>query len=192
MTITSSAMIITDQIGYAARKSVWNRMLMEATIRATTRAQPWPLLSPMPAAAWATPHTTSTTPQVSKSKTSRSSLCFTTNTDSSSSAASPWMMFMPPTTVSMIEAKTTHPVQRPETASDPSGLGTCVLVTAGSLPENLVLFGGELLLGEDAVVAQLGQLPQLGDRIGRRLRLRRVLLRRRRLLVLLLRRIGIL
>src|SRR3954467_5861791 len=166
MTITSRAMISTDQIGYAARKSVWNRMLMPATTIAGTRAQPWPLLSPMPAPACARPHTTSTTPQVLKSKTSRSLPLCTRKTLSSRSAARPWMMLMPPTTISMIEAKTTQPVHRPEAGVDPSGRGTCVLATTVSLPEDLVLFGGELLLGEDSVVAQLGQLSQLGDRVG--------------------------
>src|SRR4051794_40480429 len=185
MTITSMAMISTDQIGYAARNAVWSRMLMPPATIAAPRAQPGPPLSPMPAPACARPHTTSRTPQVSKSKTSRSSPLCTAKTDSSSSAARPWMMLMPPTTVSMIEAKTTQPVHRPEAGSDPSGRGTCVLATTGSLPEDLVLFGGELLLGEDPVVAQLGQLPQLGDGVGRGLGLRRVLLLWGRFLILL-------
>src|SRR5215203_4910348 len=55
--------------------------------------------------------------------------------------------------------------------------------------EDLRLLLGELLLGEDALVLQVRELLELGDRVGRCRgggRRLRVLLRRRRLLLVLL------
>src|SRR4051794_7624670 len=94
-------------------------------------------------------------------------------------------MLMAPTTASMIEANTTHPVQAPPTSLDGGRVGICVLVMVCSFSaEDLALLGGELLVGEDPVVAQLGELPELGDRVGAGVRRRRG--RRRGLLVVLL------
>src|SRR4051794_10701341 len=76
------------------------------------------------------------------------------------------MMLTPPTTASMIEANTTQPVHAPPTPADDRGAGTRVLAISVPLAEDLALLGGELLLGEDAVVAQLGEVPELLDRVA--------------------------
>src|SRR4051794_22710126 len=81
----------------------------------------------------------------------------------------------------MIEANTTQPVHGPLSPLDGLLRGACVLVISRPVSaEDLVLLGSELLLGEDAVVAQLGELAELLDRIGPLVD-RHLLRRRRRL-----------
>src|SRR4051794_15963869 len=190
MTITSNVMITIDQIGNAARNAIWMKMLKHAATIASARAQPWPALSPKPAPSCTMPQMTMIQPQAVKPVSRRSSPLFTRKYLSSSRAARPWTMLMPPTTPSMIEANTTHPVQAPPTSLDGPRVEFCVLVTVCSFSaEDLVLLGGELLLGEDPVVAELGELPELGDRIRSR---RGGGGRRRRRLVALLRRVRLL
>src|SRR3954452_17150400 len=148
-------------------------MLRQATRIANQRAQPRPAARLNPPSSCRAPDTSMIQPNAVKSNTRRSLPLRATKESSLSSAASPCTMLMPPVTASMIAAKVIQPAHFWEPAA-----GGVRVVMAPSSPEQPALLGGELLVGEDALVAQLGELPELRHRVGGRRFGRR---RRRRL-----------
>src|SRR6478752_7725478 len=87
-----------------------------------------------------------------------------------STRAQPWPLLISPTMASMIDANTIQPVHAVLSGgvAARSNLASVLVIGAAPSAEDLPLLGGKLLVGEDPVVAQLGELSQLGDRVDLR------------------------